>query len=146
VYGRLKRMGQEAELGCPEPQARASVIVGSQRHPRLPLLDCACGGRSDAPSLKTTLEKSAGEMQRERWAVKAPWQAFFVDWEGFSVEWVGAGEGQGNCGMVPTPKQCPSWVVANFKARPCNPHTGRRLRFLFHHDSVVASRLTAAYY
>jgi histone demethylase JARID1 len=50
-----------------------------------------------------------------------------------------AGEGEGNCEMVPTPKQCPSWVVAKFKARWCNPHTGRRLRFLFYHDSEVAN-------
>ena len=41
---------QEAELACPEPQARASVIVDSQRHPRLPLSVRACGGRSDTPS------------------------------------------------------------------------------------------------
>jgi hypothetical protein len=41
--------------------------------------------------------------------------------------------------MIPTMKHCPSWVVAKFKARSCNPHTGRPLRFLFHHDSVVAN-------
>jgi hypothetical protein len=45
--------------------------------------------------------------------------------------------------MVPTMKHCPSWVVAKFKARSCNPRTGRPLRFLFHHDSVVANCLTA---
>ena len=50
-----------------------------------------------------------------------------------------AGEGEGNCEVVPTPKQCPSWVVAKFKARWCNPHTGRRLRLLFYHDSEVAN-------
>ncbi len=50
-----------------------------------------------------------------------------------------AGEGEGNCEVIPTPKQCPSWVVAKFKARWCNPHTGRRLRFLFYHDSAVAN-------
>ena len=50
-----------------------------------------------------------------------------------------AGEGEGNCEDIPTPKQCPSWVVAKFKARSCNPHTGRRLRFLFYHDSEVAN-------
>ena len=45
VYGRLLSSQQEAEvLGCPEPQARASVIVDSQRHPRLPLSGGACGG------------------------------------------------------------------------------------------------------
>ena len=30
-----------------------------------------------------------------------------------------AGEGEGNCEVIPTPKQCPSWVVAKFKARSC---------------------------
>jgi hypothetical protein len=64
-------VGQEAELGCPEPQARASVIVGSQRHPRLPLSDGACGGRSDAPPLKTTLKKSAGQIHCGRQAMRA---------------------------------------------------------------------------
>jgi histone demethylase JARID1 len=50
-----------------------------------------------------------------------------------------AGEGEGNCEVIPTGKQCPSWVVAKFKARWCNPHTGRPLRFLFYHDSAVAN-------
>ena len=53
-------VGQEAELACPEPQARASVIVGSQRHPRLPLSVRACGGRSDAPSTQDDSQKIGG--------------------------------------------------------------------------------------
>ncbi len=55
-----RRVGQEAELGCPEPQARASVIVGSQRHLRLPLSDGACGGRSDAPPSQDRSRKIGG--------------------------------------------------------------------------------------
>jgi hypothetical protein len=51
---------EEADLGCPEPQARASVIVGSQRHLRLPLSDGACGGRSDAPSPQDHSQKIGG--------------------------------------------------------------------------------------
>ena len=69
---------------------------------------------------------------------------FYGDSERYLVEWVKrAGEGEGNCGKFPTKKHCPSWVVAKFKARSCNPHTGRRLRFLFYHDSAVVIYLTA---
>jgi hypothetical protein len=53
-------VGQEADLGCPEPQARASVMVGSQRHLHLPLSDGACGGRSDAPSPQDHSQKIGG--------------------------------------------------------------------------------------
>lgn len=51
---------------------------------------------------------------------------FRGDLDVFSVEWGREGwrrRGKGNCGNVPTEKQCPSWVVAKFKARSCNPHT-----------------------
>jgi hypothetical protein len=54
------RRGQEADLGCPEPQARASVIVGSQRHLRLPLSDSACGGRSDTTPPQDHSQKIGG--------------------------------------------------------------------------------------
>jgi hypothetical protein len=142
VWALVEWPGQEAEvLGCPEPQARASVIVDSQRHPRLPLSGGACGGRSDRPPLQDHTKKIGGPdgaQEIERWNTlerflggKCP---------NFRLNGVGrAGEGEGNCGNVPTEKHCPSWVVANFKARSCNPHTRRRLRFLFHHDSVVAN-------
>jgi hypothetical protein len=81
------------------------------------------------PPLKTTLKKSAGQMQCERQAIQALWQKFFRQLGGiFRLNGWGAGEGEGNCGMVPTAKHCPSWV-AKFKARSCNPHTGDHFAF-----------------
>jgi hypothetical protein len=71
------RRGQEADLGCPEPQARASVIVGSQRHLRLPLSDSACGGRSDTTPPQDHSQKSAGQMQCQRQAIRALWKFFY---------------------------------------------------------------------
>ena len=49
-----------AKKGCPEPQARASVIVGSQRHLSLPLSDGTCGSRSDAHPPQDHSQKIGG--------------------------------------------------------------------------------------
>ena len=39
--------------------------------------------------LKITLKKSAGEMYRERQAIRALWKFFYGDSGGFLAEWVG---------------------------------------------------------
>ena len=75
--------GQEADLGCPEPQARASVMVGSQRHLRLPLSDVPAEADLIHPPFKTTQKKSAGQLQCERQAMRALWQHFYGNWGGF---------------------------------------------------------------
>jgi hypothetical protein len=65
------RRGAKKHLGCPEPQARASVMVGSQRHLRLPLSDVPAEADLIHPPLKTTQKKSAGKIQCERQAMRA---------------------------------------------------------------------------
>ena len=83
-----------------------------------------CLRRADLihPPFKTSQKKSAEQLRRERPTGRTHCNDFWVVL--FRLNGAGrAGEGEGNCGNVPTEKHCPSWVVAKFKARSCNPHT-----------------------